>query len=631
MRIAESTIERVRLSTNILDVVSLYVPLRSKGRNHWGLCPFHTEKTPSFSVNVDKQMFNCFGCHVGGNVFKFLMEYKKISYVEAIVELAKAAGIQIEQTEGDSRKIISEYEELYELNEEVAKVYSNTLLETKQGKAPLEYLKNRGMSLGSMRSFRVGYALPAKNFLIEKFGSSEKKINQMVDLGLLGRSDNGALYDRFQGRIIFPIFSTNGRVIGFGGRIIEPKENTGKYVNSPESKIYSKGKILYGLSHAKDDIRKLDQAIVVEGYMDLISLHQSGIKNVIAVSGTAFTDDQALLLSRYSKEVVLIFDADEAGLKASMRSVDILLRRNMNIRIASLPEGEDPDSFIRARHKDDFIYYVNKAENFLEFQTSFYDRSGGLRDPLKSTDIIRELLRPLSLIDDRLKQTRLIQSLAEKFDLRQRLLEDELGKIIRKNRNLSESQSQYQQEAKKAEAKTKVQARTKKREKLENELMQLLLEGEKDIIRLIRESINYEDLSDSRHQRLTRAVYDALDAGESVRADAIAGKFIEDDLQQFISQLSSEPYHVNEEEWEKALPLPERRLRLLKWAADVLKNIKMIEIQEETEQIKSALKDRSDMKNEKQLLARVVELREEAKMIETQYDLNEILKTMGRK
>ena len=400
MKILEESIELVRNSVNIVDVVGQHIQLRKKGKNFWGVCPFHTEKTPSFSVHAEKQIFYCFGCHAGGNVFKFLMDYKKISYPEAIEELAHDIGIQLKYDESFKVEKQSENELLLDFNQEVARLFFDTLQDSPEAQQARDYFKSRKLKKAIMRSFGLGYAPSSRNFLTDKYADNKQKLDMALTLGLTGKNDNGSFYDRFSGRIIFPIFSPNGRVIGFGGRIMEKRENTGKYLNSPESPIYHKGRVLYGLSHAKDEIRKLDWALLVEGYMDLLSLHQNDIKNVIAVSGTALTDEQVSLLSRYTKNVRLLFDADEAGIKASMRSVEILLKRQMNIKIASLPSGEDPDSYINSHSTKEFMEQLDKAVDFLEFQFGFYKKTGKLDDPVTGTEIIRELLKPVALVDD---------------------------------------------------------------------------------------------------------------------------------------------------------------------------------------------------------------------------------------
>ena len=346
MRIPESKIDEIRDTASIVDVISEHVQLRKRGKNYVGLCPFHSEKTPSFTVSEEKQIFHCFGCHIGGNVFKFLTEYHKISFVEAVQELAEQLGITIEVDRVDYSEQQSEQEILYDINTEAAKYFSNNLLNDDEGEFARKYLQDRNIKTQTIRSFGLGYSLRGRENFINYAQQKKLDLNRAANLGLVGKSSDGRYYDKLAGRLIFPIFSPNGRVVAFAGRLLDPKEKGGKYINSPESSIYIKGRILYGLSFAKDDIRRLDKAIIVEGYMDLISLYQSGIKNVVAASGTALTDDQVQLLSRYTKNVILLFDADTAGIKASMRSIEILLKRDLDVKIVSLPKDEDPDSFV---------------------------------------------------------------------------------------------------------------------------------------------------------------------------------------------------------------------------------------------------------------------------------------------
>ncbi|WP_304132179.1 DNA primase, partial [Ignavibacterium album] len=383
MRISESKIEEIRNAANIVDVVSEYVQLRKRGRNYIGLCPFHSEKTPSFTVSDEKQIYHCFGCHNGGNVFKFLMEYKKISFIEAVQELAEQFGIELNYDDSVPEGQ-SEQEILFDINTEVARYFSNNLLNDGEGQIARDYFQKRNIKVQTMRAFGLGYALNGWENLVSFLKQKNIDLEKALQLGLIGRNKDGRVYDKLAGRIIFPIFSPNGRVVAFAGRKLREDDTGGKYINSPESIIYVKGRILYGLSFAKDEIRKLDKAIIVEGYMDLISLYQAGIKNVVAVSGTALTDDQAQLLSRYTKNVVLLFDADTAGISASMRSIEILLRKDFDVKIATLPSGEDPDSFVNKYGKDEFEEVIKRSENFLEYQTAYYEKQGMFNDPTKA-------------------------------------------------------------------------------------------------------------------------------------------------------------------------------------------------------------------------------------------------------
>ncbi|MBK6913311.1 MAG: DNA primase [Ignavibacteriales bacterium] len=435
MKISEQKIDEIRAAANIVDIISESVQLRKRGKNFLGLCPFHTEKTPSFTVSEEKQIYHCFGCHSGGNVFKFLMEYEKISFVESVQELAEKLGIQLEVEENVNPEFQNEQEILYDINTEAAKYFSNNLLNDSEGQIARDYFQKRNIKLQTMRAFGLGYALNGWENLVNFLHQKKIDLEKALQLGLISRSKDGRIYDTLPGRIIFPIFSPNGRVVAFAGRKLRESDGGGKYINSPESAIYVKGKILYGLSHAKDDIRKLNKAILVEGYMDLISLYQNGIKNVVAVSGTALTEDQVLLLSRYTKNVVLLFDSDTAGIKASMRSIELLLKKEFEIKIASLPAGEDPDSFVNKFGKEKFEEFIDRAQNFLEYQTAYYETQGMFDDPTKMAEAIRDLVKPIALVSDELKQTVLIKSIASKFNLRFSLIENELIKLKQKTFN----------------------------------------------------------------------------------------------------------------------------------------------------------------------------------------------------
>ncbi len=383
MRIQESKIEEIRSAASIVDVISGYVQLRKRGRNYIGLCPFHSEKTPSFTVSEDKQIFHCFGCHAGGNVFKFLMDYEKISFIESVQELAGQLGIDIEyeSTPGDEKQ--SEQEIFYDINTEAAKYFYSNLHNSEEGEIARKYLQERKIKSQTIKTFGLGYALRGWENFLNFTKESKLDIDKVVELGILIKSDDGRYHDRFAARLIYPIFSPNGRVVAFAGRVLDEREKAAKYLNSPESSVYTKGRILYGLSFAKDEIRKLDKAILVEGYMDLISLFQAGIKNVVAVSGTALTEEQVQLLSRYTKNVVLLFDADTAGIKASMRSIELLLKKDIEVKIAALPGGEDPDSFINNYGKEKFEETISYAQNFLEYQSGYFKRKECLMILLK--------------------------------------------------------------------------------------------------------------------------------------------------------------------------------------------------------------------------------------------------------
>ena len=582
MRIPESKIEEIRSTASIVDMISEYVQLRKRGKNYIGLCPFHNEKTPSFTVSDEKQIFHCFGCHIGGNIFKFLMEYKKISFVEAVQEVAEQLGIPLEYYESVGyEEQQSEQEMLYDINTEAAKYFLNNLLNDDEAENARAYLQKRNLKQQTIRSFGLGYTLRGwENFVNY---AKEKKIDleKAVTLGLAGRNPEGRYYDRLPGRLIFPIFSPNGRVVAFAGRVLDPNDKGGKYINSPESIIYNKSRVLYGLSFAKDEIRRLNKAIIVEGYMDLISLYQSGVKNVVAVSGTALTDEQVQLLSRYTKDVVLLFDADTAGIKASMRSIEILLKQDMEVKIVSLPQGEDPDSFVNKFGKDKFEDLLKKAENFIEFQTRYYESQGMFNDSHNTAEAIRELVKPLALINDELKRNLLVKSIARKFNLREKLLEAELDKVIKKG--ISQRPAEIHLAIREKTESTLSEEIIKQRNanpvvyNLEKDIIKLFFEGNGSILNFIHENIKAEDFNIITHRQLLDTVYNELKREDEIDAGKLIEDIKNDELQSYVREIIFEKHSISTN-WEERNPgvTPEQLLQ--KYTKDIVLSFKLHKI-----------------------------------------------------
>ena len=580
MRIPESKIEEIRNSISVVDVISEYVQLRKRGKNYIGLCPFHAEKTPSFTVTEEKQIFHCFGCHVGGNVFKFLMDYKKISFVEAVQEIAEQQGIEINYDDEFYNEKQSEQEILYDINTEAAKYFSNNLLHDAEGEIARNYFQNRNLKVQTMRSFGLGYAHNGWENLVNFLKEKNIDLEKALQLGLIGRNNDGRVFDKLAGRIIFPIFSPNGRVVAFAGRKLREDESGGKYINSPESIIYVKGRILYGLSHAKDDIRKLDKAIIVEGYMDLISLYQSGVKNVVAVSGTALTDDQAQLLSRYTKNVVLLFDADTAGIKASMRSIEILLRRDFDVKISTLPKGEDPDSYVTKFGKDAFDEIIKRAENFLEYQTAYYETNGMFDDPTKMAEAIRELVKPIALVDDELKRNLLIKNIARKFNLREKLLETELDKALefQKKQNRLQSQRIFKKEGTQSQTLILPEKKSISPQfyNTERELIRLLFENNEEIIGLITYNINGDDILVDIHKKVFDKIHFEYENRGSLDPGDLISLF-DDEVQAYLRELTIERYTLSNN-WEDLNPSITQEMINKKYAIDLIVKYKQMQI-----------------------------------------------------
>ena len=573
MRIPETKIEEIRESVDIVDVISQHVQLRKRGKNFIGLCPFHSEKTASFTVSEEKQIFHCFGCHTGGNVFKFLTEFHKISFVEAVQELAEQQGITIDFDRQEYTEQQSEQEILYDINTEAARYFLNNLLNDDEGEFARKYLQERHIKTQTLRSFGLGYALKGWENFINYAKSRKLNIDKCIQLGLIGKTSEGKLYDKLPGRLIFPIFSPNGRVVAFAGRILDPKDTGAKYINSPESLIYIKGRILYGLSFAKDDIRRLDKAIIVEGYMDLISLYQSGIKNVVAVSGTALTDDQAQLLSRYTKNVVLLFDADVAGIKASMRSIEILLKRDMEVKIVSLPKGEDPDSFVNKFGKEEFEELIKRAENFLEYETKYYESQGKFEDPATAADAIRELVKPVALISDDIKRNLLLRNIAKKFNLREKLLESELDKQIKLAKRFEKSDIRVLQTKKLQETPATLIDDTAEVSpvvyNLEKEILKLLFEAEIPVAEIIFTYLHPEDFSIRINREIFEIVKDEFGNEENFTTSALVNLFKDEKKEAYIRELTFDKYSVSGS-WEDRFPSLTIEMTMLKYAKDAV-------------------------------------------------------------
>ena len=584
MRIPESKIEEIRESVDIVDVISPYVQLRKRGKNFIGLCPFHSEKTPSFTVSEEKQIFHCFGCHTGGNVFKFLTEFHKISFVESVQELAEQQGITIEFDKQEYNEQQSEQEVLYDINTEAAKYFLNNLLNDDEGEFARKYLHERNIKTQTLRSFGLGYALKGWENFINYAKSRNLNIDKCIQLGLIGKNSEGKLYDKLPGRLIFPIFSPNGRVVAFAGRVLGPKDTGAKYINSPESLIYIKGRILYGLSFAKDDIRRFDKAIVVEGYMDLISLYQSGIKNVVAVSGTALTDDQVQLLSRYTKNVVLLFDADVAGIKASMRSIEILLKRDMEVKIVSLPKGEDPDTYVNKYGKDEFEDLIKKAKNFLEYESKYYESQGKFDDPATAAEAIRELVKPVALINDELKRNLLLRSIAQKFNLREKLLESELDKQMKQAKRFERPDARITQTRKLEEiSSTLIDSSTEISPtlyNLEKEILKLLFEADSPVSELIFSYIQHENFTTSLHRELFEYVKDEFENGDNFSTSGLVATLKDEKKETYVRELTFDKYSVSSS-WEDRFPSITTEITLLKFAKDTVMKF-VNEILEET-------------------------------------------------
>ena len=393
MRITEETIERIKQENDIVDVISETVRLKRSGRNYMGLCPFHGEKSPSFSVSQDKQIYKCFGCGEAGNVLTFVMKQKNLNFIESCKLLAERANIPLNLGNGEESKVVKKKELLYKINVEAARYFFSNLQENENAK---EYFLNRGIKEITIKRFGLGYAKDGWQNLrmyLKKKGFSD---SLMLEAGLVIKSQKGTIYDRFRNRVMFPVFDIKGNVIGFGGRVLD--DSKPKYLNSPETLVFQKGTNLYGLNFAIKNRIEKRYFIIVEGYMDLISLHQYGITNVVASLGTALTVNQARLLKRYADKVIISYDADVAGQTATLRGLEILKEAGFDVRVLKIPQGKDPDEFVRSNGKDAFLKLVDKAENLISYRLekakegiNFKDKSSHVEYGNRVADILANL------------------------------------------------------------------------------------------------------------------------------------------------------------------------------------------------------------------------------------------------
>jgi DNA primase len=435
--IQQHIIDQILSAARIEEVIGEYVLLKKRGVNYIGLCPFHSEKTPSFTVNPSREIFKCFGCGKAGNVVKFLMEHEKLTYPEALKHLAKKYQITVEEKEesDEDKKARDEISSLYIVLNFASQFYHNYLLNNEEGRnIGLAYLKSRRISDESIKKFQLGFCPSEKNHFSDHALRSGYKKEHLIDAGLSIQYNN-QLIDRFRERVVFPINSTSGKTLGFGARTLKSQTKEAKYINSPENKVYNKSKILFGLDLARDSIRKLDFCYLVEGYTDVIALHEAGIYNVVSSSGTSLTTDQIRLIKRYTENIHFIFDGDEAGLKAAMRGIDLCLEEETHIRAIALPAGEDPDSIVKSMQKEEVHAYLEKnSSDFILFKSDIL-LQGTEKDPLKKSRAIREIVKTIAIIKNQLIRSSYIKELSRKLQIDEEQLYRELNDILISQRN----------------------------------------------------------------------------------------------------------------------------------------------------------------------------------------------------
>lgn len=544
MRYSEETIEEVRQANDIVDVISQYVHLKRSGRNFFGLCPFHNEKSPSFSVSPDKQIFHCFGCGVGGNIFTFLTKIEGITFIEAVQNLAKRANIQLPTIEGNLQDLEREKlkQKVYKINEFVAKYYHENLYKN-TSKIAQEYVKKRKLNNETLQSYQIGFSGTFNELYKEliKQGFEEKEI---LETGLVNKNDNGTFIDRYRNRLMFPICDIRGKVIAFGGRVLD--DSKPKYINSPENVVYSKGKHLYGLNVAKKgDISRL---LIVEGYMDVISLHQRGITNVVAALGTALTQSQGWLLRKNSQQVILSFDSDGAGQTAIVRSLEILQNMGCDMRVLQMDGAKDPDEYIIKYGSARFQNIMDKALSLVEYKVKLLRNNLNLENINDKIKFLNEIAKIIAKIDNTMEKELYIEKIANTYNISKDAIYAEVNKITYSNTSGIKilEKAKPVQKRENLEQKEKVSEEIKKRE---DTILSILLIGDINLYQIIKQNIKPEEFQSEIDQKIAKKLYEEYEKGNSNIISIIDQ--LEEKEQNHITKIMSEDYGI--EDIEKAI------------------------------------------------------------------------------
>ena len=584
-RYSDEIIEEVRQTNDIVDVISQYVRLKRSGRNYFGLCPFHNEKSPSFSVSPDKQIFHCFGCGVGGNVFTFLTKIEGIGFVEAVQTLAERANIQLPTLEssGDSKK-----EELktkvYKVNEFTANFYHENLYKP-DAKIAQEYVKKRKLTNDTLKSFKIGFSGKFDELYraLKQNGFEDREI---LESGLVNRNDNGRYIDRYRNRLMFPICDVRGRVIAFGGRVLD--DSKPKYINSPENIVYSKGRHLFGLNVAKKyDIKK--NLLIVEGYMDVISLHQRGIHNVVASLGTAMTQQQGYLLRNSTEQIILSYDSDEAGLNAKLRALEILQNMGCDIRVLQMEGAKDPDEFVIKYGNARFQALIDKALSVVEFKVKVLKQRLNLDNTSDKIKFLNEIAKLIAKVENTMEREVYIEKISKEYDVSKEAIYAEVNKLTYKQRNTEKALEKSRPVIlHKKNEETNVPEATNRRE---NTILSILLIGELSIFNTIKQNIKIEDFKYPLNKQIAKKLYEEFEKG-NININGIIDNLNEEE-QNHITMIMAEDYGI--ENLEKAIndiiqnyekeKLNERKFEILELLEEDLEKDEKISLEKELSDI----------------------------------------------
>jgi len=543
-RIPDNILDDILSRINIVELISNYVPLKKAGRNFKASCPFHHEKTPSFMVSPDRQIFHCFGCGESGNAFKFLMRYERLEFPEAVELLAKKAGIQLPKISVQESKTASLSTQLYKINELAAQYYEQNL-NGPVGVNPREYLLKRGISEETMKAFRLGLALDRWDGLSTALRAKNYNLSLLEKAGLILAKEGGGFYDRFRNRLMLPICDIKSRVVGFGARVLD--DSLPKYINSPETPLYVKGRNLYGFHLAKDSIRDKDFVVIVEGYLDFLIPYQVGLTNIVASLGTALTSDQARIIKRYTPNVVMVYDADAAGELATLRSLDIFIEEEMNVRVVSLPKGFDPDLYVRKHGIQSLEEKITNAANLFDYKLQVLKSRFDFHKIEDKAKIASSMLETIQKIKNAVLRSEYIKKLAQDLDIREEALLEEIRKI-----GSPKSYTGFSEGVPK-----RASPPIYPTEKL---LIKLMLE-ENELMDYIRKNLEPADFQDERACRIVSILFELVEQGKIVEPASLMNRISDDFSAQVVCESMFLPESLSHEQKETVAMDCVRRLK----------------------------------------------------------------------
>lgn len=633
--ISKQTIARILEDAHIEEVIGEFVKLKKSGQNYKGLSPFTTERNPSFYVSPAKGIFKCFSSGKGGNVVNFLMEHEHFTYPEALLFLAKKYGIAVEEDaiRPEDIQADNERESLFQVTAFAMSFFADNLLETETGKAiGLEYLKNRDIRLDTIKKFQLGYSPDTWDAFTKHAVEQGYKQEYLEKTGLTIIKD-GRSYDRFRGRVIFPVHNISGRILGFGGRTLLKDDNIPKYVNSPESEIYNKSQILYGLYFAKSAIIRQDNCFLVEGYTDVISLHQAGIENVVASSGTSLTEEQIRLIKRYTPNVTILYDGDPAGIKASFRGIDMVLEQGMNVRIVLFPDGEDPDSYARKHRRTELEELITgRAQDFIRFKTSLLLKEAA-GDPIKRAGLIKEIVGSISLIPDPIYRSVYIKECSTLMEVQEQMLMTSLNRMLyQRNKHQAEQEAKkqdvdYQEELQVSQVETgKEDSESQERGLIRLMLLYAnhdLLIDDKDeagnavvqhipVVRYITEEIQRDEVKflNPVYQKIFSEFEQALKNGEELDEKRFILNYEDETISSTVRDLLLSTYELSENWLKNRVQVVSEKDHLLRAVDETILSFKEKTIGRLIHEIQRELKESSDEENIMILMGRLKGLKE---------------------